>query len=68
MLTAVPSMDTAKLEQTLQSKVDSNVVPNEIQKPLVPIRVVEGSRGCSVWQNHNHAKPWNHSLFMTVLS
>lgn len=32
MLTAVPSMDTAKLKQTLQSKVDSNVAPNEIQK------------------------------------
>lgn len=32
MLTAVPSMDTAKLEQTLQFKIDSNVVPNEIQK------------------------------------
>lgn len=32
MLTAVPSMDTAKLKQTLQSKVDNNVAPNEIQK------------------------------------
>lgn len=68
MLTAVPSMDTAKLEQTLQSKVDSNVAPNDIQKPLVPIRVVEGSRGWSVWKNHNHTKPENHGVSMTVLS
>lgn len=55
MLTAVPSTDTAKLQQTLYPKVDSNVAPNEIQKKKqnVPIRVVEGGRGWSIWKNHN---------------